>query len=235
MLAGMPARDSDDPGTLASVAAASGSELRFVRPATGERDLETMDRSVVLASSGALGWDGVACEIGTTASWEENDVVSAGHFVTMNVGAELLCESHAGTIDLLLTDVVMPQLSGPELAKRLGASRPGMKLLCVSGYTDDSIVRHGVLGTEVAFLQKPITPETLTRKVREVLDGPLPERPPTRATARSHPSRPDTPASFTPIARERSSLDALGSRDREAVAHEWSAPVAHAFRLASCA
>ena len=84
--------------------------------------------------------------------------------------ALLISESHPGWIDLLLTDVVMPQMSGPELAKRLGAARPEMKVLCMSGYTDDSIVRHGVLEGGVAFVQKPITPALLTRKVREVLD-----------------------------------------------------------------
>jgi two-component system cell cycle sensor histidine kinase/response regulator CckA len=86
--------------------------------------------------------------------------------------ALLLAESHAGAIHLLLADVVMPRLSGPELAKRLATSRPEMKVLCMSGYTDDSIARHGVLEAHFAFLQKPITPETLTRKVREVLDAP---------------------------------------------------------------
>ena len=85
--------------------------------------------------------------------------------------ALLICERHPGTIDLLLTDVVMPQMSGPELAKRLTVTRPGMKVLCMSGYTDDSIVRHGVLATGVAFVQKPITPALLSRKVREVFDG----------------------------------------------------------------
>ncbi len=73
-------------------------------------------------------------------------------------------------IDLLLSDVVMPQMSGPELAKRLTPGRPSMKVLCMSGYTDDSIVRHGVLEGDLPFLQKPITAETLTRKVRFVLD-----------------------------------------------------------------
>jgi DNA-binding NarL/FixJ family response regulator len=72
----------------------------------------------------------------------------------------------------LLTDVVMPQMSGPTLARRLAGARPEMKVLCMSGYTDDSIVRHGVLDARIAYLQKPITPETLTSKVREVLDGP---------------------------------------------------------------
>jgi two-component system cell cycle sensor histidine kinase/response regulator CckA len=90
--------------------------------------------------------------------------------------ALLLCESHPGPIELLLTDVVMPQMSGPELATRLAVTRPEMKVLCMSGYTDDSIVRHGVLESGVAFLQKPITPASLATKVREVLDGSGPPR-----------------------------------------------------------
>jgi DNA-binding NarL/FixJ family response regulator len=85
--------------------------------------------------------------------------------------ALLYCEQHSGTIDLLVTDVVMPQMSGPELAKRLAIERPGMRVMCMSGYTDDSVMRHGFQGPEIAYLQKPITPETLTRKVREVLDA----------------------------------------------------------------
>jgi two-component system, cell cycle sensor histidine kinase and response regulator CckA len=90
-----------------------------------------------------------------------------------NAGEALLhSEGHAGVIHLLLTDVVMPQMSGPELAKRLAIARPDMKVLCMSGYTDDSIVRHGILEAHIAFLQKPITPETLTTKVRQVLESP---------------------------------------------------------------
>jgi CheY-like chemotaxis protein len=84
--------------------------------------------------------------------------------------ALLLCEQHAGTIDLLLSDVVMPLMSGPELAKRLAVHRPTMKILCMSGYTDDAVIRHGAVEAGIAFIQKPFTPETLTRKVREVLD-----------------------------------------------------------------
>jgi PAS domain S-box-containing protein len=86
--------------------------------------------------------------------------------------AMLLCEKHTGPIHLLLSDVVMPQMSGPELATRLSALRPELKILFMSGYTDDSIVRHGILNSDIAFLQKPLTPGSLTRRVRDVLDAP---------------------------------------------------------------
>jgi PAS domain S-box-containing protein len=81
-----------------------------------------------------------------------------------------LSEKYPGPIDLLLTDVVMPHLRGPELAGRIAATRPATKILCMSGYTDDAF-RRGELGPGIAFLPKPITPTTLTKKVREVLDG----------------------------------------------------------------
>ena len=82
-----------------------------------------------------------------------------------------LSARHAGRIDLLVTDVVMPGMSGRELAERLAPQRPSMKVLYTSGYTDDTMVRQGVLTAGVAFLQKPFVPDTLARKVREVLDG----------------------------------------------------------------
>jgi two-component system, cell cycle sensor histidine kinase and response regulator CckA len=91
-----------------------------------------------------------------------------------NAGEAMLLSETSGAINLLLTDVVMPQMSGPVLAKRIAACFPGVRILCMSGYTDDSILRHGVLEATMAYLQKPFTPETLTRKVREVLDGAMP-------------------------------------------------------------
>jgi CheY-like chemotaxis protein len=81
-----------------------------------------------------------------------------------------ISERHRGPIHLMVTDVVMPQMSGRELAQRLQPVRPDMKVLYMSGYTDDAIVRHGVLGAGIAFLSKPFTPDALALKVREVLD-----------------------------------------------------------------
>ena len=85
--------------------------------------------------------------------------------------ALLICKSHAGTIHLLLTDIVMPQMSGRELWERLAPLRPEMKVLFMSGYTDDAIVRHGALSAELAFIQKPLMPAALLAKLRQVLDG----------------------------------------------------------------
>jgi len=84
--------------------------------------------------------------------------------------ARRLSESYRGQIHLLITDVVMPKLSGRELAEELHARRAGMKVLYMSGYTDNAIVNTGILHKEVAFLQKPFTPAALTEKVREVLE-----------------------------------------------------------------
>jgi PAS domain S-box-containing protein len=78
---------------------------------------------------------------------------------------------HPHTIHLFLTDVVMPQTSGPELARAFVARRPSAKVLFMSGYTEDAILRRGIATADVAFVAKPVTPEALARKVREVLDA----------------------------------------------------------------
>jgi PAS domain S-box-containing protein len=87
-------------------------------------------------------------------------------------GAEALqvCEAHRTRIPLMITDVVMPQMSGRELAARLRDQHPETRVLYMSGYTDDAVVRHGLLDASMSFLQKPFTPGVLVRKVRETLD-----------------------------------------------------------------
>jgi CheY-like chemotaxis protein len=81
-----------------------------------------------------------------------------------------IARNFQGKIDLLVTDMVMPQMSGRELAVQLGPERPEMKILFMSGYTEDAIARHGVLDPGTAFLEKPFTPDSLAQKVRELLD-----------------------------------------------------------------
>jgi len=83
-----------------------------------------------------------------------------------------VAEAHEGPLDLLLSDVVMPRMGGPELAQALLAKRPSVKVLYMSGYTDHPMVRRGVVNAGVAFLQKPFTPTVLVSRVREVLEAP---------------------------------------------------------------
>jgi DNA-binding response OmpR family regulator len=112
-------------------------------------------------------------------------------------GAEALeiSQRHDGPIHLMVTDVVMPQMSGRELAQRLLPLRPEMRVLYMSGYTDDAIVRLGVLEAGTAFLSKPFTPDALAAKVREVLDTPR------GAAADATPARRGAPGPARPAER----------------------------------
>ena len=96
-----------------------------------------------------------------------------------------IARSHRGVIHILITDVVMPRLSGRDLAAKLSSERPGTEVLFISGYTDDTIVRHGVLDGGVAFLQKPFNLKALAEKIRQVLTGETPAPVPTGTRAKN--------------------------------------------------
>jgi two-component system cell cycle sensor histidine kinase/response regulator CckA len=94
------------------------------------------------------------------------------HVLSVSHGEEALAISQQpGDIALVITDVVMPQMSGRELAERVVEARPSLRVLFMSGYTDDAIVRHGLLDEKVNFIQKPFDSATMARKVIEVLDS----------------------------------------------------------------
>lgn len=104
-------------------------------------------------------------------------ILEAGGYKVLEANRPLrawaTCQQFEGPIHLLLTDVVMPQMNGPDLAEKLKSLRPDTKVLYMSGYTDGAILHHGVLEPGTPFLQKPFTPDVLARKVREVLDSSL--------------------------------------------------------------
>jgi CheY-like chemotaxis protein len=83
-----------------------------------------------------------------------------------------IASQHEGHIDLLITDLVMPKMSGRELSEKLGSLRSDLKTIYMSGYTDDAVVRHGISGLGVTFLQKPFSLDTLAHKVRDTLGRP---------------------------------------------------------------
>jgi len=104
-------------------------------------------------------------------------ILKRGGYAVLEAGsaseALKLVDAEPRNIDVLLTDVVMPGMSGPDLAQRLLSERPGLRVLCMSGYADDAILNHGILAADFGFIQKPIAPEALLSKLREVLEKPL--------------------------------------------------------------
>ena len=104
------------------------------------------------------------------------DVLEAHGYTVLvagdGAGALSAAATHSGRIHLLLTDVVMPRMSGRELAERLVQQRPDLAVLYMSGYPDRAVVDHGILGPGMTFLQKPVSTDALARKVREIMDTP---------------------------------------------------------------
>lgn len=160
-----------------------GSTFRVFLPATSE--------GAALAAETAGGEDGVAQHEGKTVLVCEDDpavrrlttqILNDAGFVVLDAcdGAQALqvARDHSGRIDLLLTDVIMPEMNGRELANRLVEEVPDLRVLFISGYTSDVIAHHGVLSANIAILEKPFSRKALLSRVCDVLDG----APPSAAT-----------------------------------------------------
>jgi CheY-like chemotaxis protein len=150
-----------------------GTTFRLYFPATSEGTQPSRPASVVPASRGNETI--LLVEDDATVRAVVRAILSSRGYDVIDSGdpsqALALCRDIARPIHLLLTDVVMPRMSGHELASRIAEMRPAIRVLYMSGYTEDTIVHHGVVDEGIAFLQKPITPTALTHKVREVLDS----------------------------------------------------------------
>lgn len=153
-----------------------GTTFRVCLPRTTEREVPFRDLHGVL-SEGQVHGKGTVLLVE-----DEKDVRDLAEYILRSCGYQILTaengpealrvsEKHNGPIHLLLTDVVMPEMYGPELAERLQPLRPEMRVLYMSGYTDGAIKRHGVQIGRVAFVPKPLTVESLTQSVRSALNG----------------------------------------------------------------
>ncbi len=150
-----------------------GTTFKLYLPSTATLEATPISRSSLLPS---------ATGVETVLLVEDDEGVRAGALAILGrrgytlltarnaTEALALHERHAGPIHLVLTDVVMPGMNGRALAERLTALRPELRVLYMSGYTDSTIAHHGVLDPDAYFIQKPFTPDSLSRKVREVLD-----------------------------------------------------------------
>ena len=150
-----------------------GSTFRVYLPLTAEPSSPPPERAAPVAAAGGKETvllvedeDAVRHLASRTLQSQGYNVLEAAD----GLAALTVCQRHLRSVDVVVTDVVMPQLSGVELVERLRTVRPGLKVLYISGYNDSTVVRHGMTEAESNYLQKPFTPDELTRKVRDLLD-----------------------------------------------------------------
>jgi PAS domain S-box-containing protein len=172
--------------TVYGIVRQSGGHIAvYSEPGHGTTVKVYLPRAGESADTGALGEDTAPLPVGTETillAEDEDRVRSLTVAVLTQQGytvieacdgqeALALAREYRGEIHLLLTDIVMPRLSGKDLADQLRRDRPGLRVLLSSGYTGDTVMQQGVMDASIPFLQKPFTVRTLTLKVREVLDG----------------------------------------------------------------
>ncbi len=150
----------------------SGSTFRIYFPQSDERLADDAPATTVERSSNGKATILIVEDDAGIRELSAKILTRCGYHVLVAGGGEealQICEQHDGVIHVLLSDVVMPGMNGPAVAEMLTKMRPGLKVVFMSGYTDDAIVRHGVMERGVPFLQKPFTPERLANKIVEVL------------------------------------------------------------------
>ena len=139
------------------------------KPGTSTATLQQGSETVLIVEDK----DEVRAAIGASLEMRGYEVLKACH----GKEAMTICRRHEGPIHLLLTDVVMPQMTGPDLVQRVSLVHPETRVLYISGYTSEALNRRNLTEPSTAFLQKPFTPEALARRVRAVLDAPPHPRP----------------------------------------------------------
>ena len=151
-----------------------GSSFRILFPAV-EEEAEPLSHAPTDAANQTGTETVLLVEDETVVRHLVSEILSSNGYTVLEAGdgpsALELLRRHTGSVDLLVTDVVMPGMSGPEVAQAVTAMRPGTQVVYMSGYTDHAIGHHGMLEPGIAFVQKPFSANDLTRKVRAVLDG----------------------------------------------------------------